>query len=113
MNGEGLLHWMQINWIPVQTRASAWSSFLNRKSVQLFFISGFDIIREINERFHVTIPLARVYTYLYELEKNKILTTTLRGNLRIYSPTKEGVVYIKGRLSEINTAYDQVLGTKR
>jgi DNA-binding PadR family transcriptional regulator len=53
---------------------------------------------EINERFHVTIPLAGVYTYLYELEKNEILTTTLRGNSRIYYPTKEGVVYIKERL---------------
>lgn len=76
-------------------------------------VTGFDIIRDINERFHVAIPLARVYTYLYELEKNGILTTTLRGNLRIYSPTKEGGVYIKGRLSEINTAYEQVLGTQR
>ena len=76
-------------------------------------VTGFDIIREINERFHVTIPLARVYTYLYELEKIGVLITTLRGNSRIYSPTTEGVVYIKGRISEINAAYDQVLGTKR
>ncbi|MDD1689922.1 MAG: response regulator [Methanoregula sp.] len=75
-------------------------------------VTGYGIIREINERFHVVIPLASVYTHLYQLEKDGILKVTQRGNARFYSPTKEGETYIRNRLSEINTAYEQVLGSR-
>ena len=76
-------------------------------------VSGFDILKEINNRFHVVIPLARVYTYLYELEKDGVLVTRLSGRSKMYVPTEQGGAFIIQRLNELTTAYDQVLGVRK
>lgn len=75
-------------------------------------VSGFAIIREIKERFLVDIPIARVYTYLYELEENGVLSAEVIGRTRMYSPTRDGEKYIAGRLRDIAMAYRQVLGSR-
>ena len=76
-------------------------------------VSGFDILKEINNRFHVIIPLARVYTYLYELEKDGVLVTRISGRSKMYVPTEQGDAFIIQRLNELTTAYDQVLGVRK
>lgn len=66
-------------------------------------VSGSDILREIHDRFHVTIPMARVYSYLYHLEEKGYLVTRTEGRSKIYIPTPEGEVFIARRTREIHT----------
>jgi len=72
--------------------------------------SGYDIIREINDQFHVMIPMARVYTYLYDLEEKGYLDTKAEGRSKIYVPTPEGEVYISRRMREIHTVLRNIMG---
>lgn len=75
-------------------------------------VSGFAIINEIKERFHVDVPIARVYSYLYEMEENGLLSSEEIGRTKMYSPTPEGQNYINDRLRGLTAAYRQVLGIK-
>ncbi len=75
-------------------------------------VSGFAIINGIKEQFHVNIPIARVYSYLYDLEEKGVLSAEVIGRTKLYSPTQEGEKYIADRLRGIATAYRQVLGAK-
>lgn len=75
-------------------------------------VSGFAIIHEIKERFHVEVPIARVYSYLYEMEEKGLLSAEEIGRTKMYSPTPEGQNYINDRLRGLTAAYRQVLGIK-
>ena len=76
-------------------------------------VSGFDILKDISDRFHVEIPLARVYSYLYTLENKGLVTTQIRGRAKIYIPTGEGRVFIDRRLHDIRAAHEYILGYGR
>jgi len=73
-------------------------------------VSGFDILKDISDRFHVEIPLARVYSYLYTLENKGLVTTQIRGRAKIYVPTGEGRVFIDRRLHDLRAAHEYILG---
>ena len=76
-------------------------------------VSGFDILRDISDRFHVEIPLARVYSYLYTLETKGLVTTEIRGRAKLYVPTENGRIFIRRRLSDLQAAHEFILGYKR
>jgi two-component system, response regulator PdtaR len=73
-------------------------------------ISGFDIVHEIHNRYNVLIPQARIYTYLYELEKNGYLVMKTSGKSKLYSPTDTGRKYIHNRLNEFKFVFRHILG---
>jgi two-component system, response regulator PdtaR len=73
-------------------------------------ISGFDIVHEIHNRYNVLIPQARIYTYLYELEKNGYLVMKTSGKSKLYSPTEAGRKYIHTRLNEFKFVFRHILG---
>jgi two-component system, response regulator PdtaR len=76
-------------------------------------VTGFDILRDISDRFHVEVPIARVYSYLYDLENKGLLTTQIRGRAKIYVPTAPGRLFIDKRLHDIQVAHEYVLGYQR
>lgn len=73
-------------------------------------VSGIDIIHNISDRFHVEIPLARVYSYLYNMEDKGLVTTELRGRSKIYIPTESGRLFIRQRLQDLHAAHEYILG---
>jgi two-component system, response regulator PdtaR len=73
-------------------------------------VSGFDIIKDISDRFHVEIPLARVYSYLYNLEDKGLVSTQIRGRAKMYAPTDCGRVFIEKRLDDLRAAHEHILG---
>ena len=73
-------------------------------------VTGFDILKDISDRFHVEVPLARVYSYLYNLENKGLLTTQIRGRAKIYVPTATGHVFIDMRLHYLRAAHEYILG---
>ena len=73
-------------------------------------ISGYDIVHEIHNRYKVLIPQARIYTYLYELEKKGYLEMKVSGKSKLYSPTEPGRKYIRQRLNEFKFVFQHILG---
>ena len=73
-------------------------------------VSGFDILKDISDRFHVEIPLARVYSYLYNLENTGLVTMETRGRSKVYVPTEKGRVFIDMRLRDLQAAHEFILG---
>ncbi|HPM62514.1 MAG TPA: PadR family transcriptional regulator, partial [Methanoregulaceae archaeon] len=73
-------------------------------------VSGYDIVHEIHNRYHVLIPQARIYTYLYDLEKKGYLTMKTSGKSKLYSPTEAGRKYIDNRLNEFKYVFRHILG---
>ncbi len=73
-------------------------------------ISGYDIVHEIHSRYNVLIPQARIYTYLYDLEKNGYLVMKTSGKSKRYSPTDTGKKYIHNRLNEFKFVFRHILG---
>jgi len=73
-------------------------------------VSGYDIVHEIHNRYHVLIPQARIYTYLYDLEKKGVLTMKTSGKSKLYSPTEAGKKYIETRLNEFKFVFRHILG---
>jgi len=91
-----------------------------RKSVEPIILpfllkpmSGYDIIKEIYDRFHVLLPQARVYSLLYDLEKGGMIKAIIKGKSKVYSPTEEGEKYIEEKLKDFHTVYAHILGTER
>ena len=76
-------------------------------------ISGFDIVHRIHSQYNVLIPQARVYTYLYELEKNGYLVMKISGKSKLYSPTETGKKYIHNRLNEFKFVFRHILSDGR
>jgi hypothetical protein len=75
-------------------------------------VSGYDILREINEQFHVIVPMARVYSYLYDLERRHLLETRTEGRSKVYVPTPAGEEYIRRRKQDIFAILRYILETK-
>lgn len=73
-------------------------------------ISGYDIVHEIHSRYNVLIPQARIYTYLYDLEKKGYLVMKTSGKSKLYSPTDHGRKYIHTRLNEFKVVFRHILG---
>jgi two-component system, response regulator PdtaR len=73
-------------------------------------VTGFDIIKDISDRFHVEVPLARVYSYLYNLENKGLVTTQIHGRAKIYVPTASGRILIDKRLHDLRAAHEYILG---
>lgn len=71
-------------------------------------VSGYDILQEIQRRYNVSIPKARVYTYLYSLQKMGYLTTTTAGKSKLYVPTEDGEKYIREKLREFHSVFHHV-----
>jgi hypothetical protein len=76
-------------------------------------VTGFDILKDISDRFHVEVPIARVYSYLYDLENKGLVTTQIRGRSKIYIPTAPGRVFIDKRLYDLQAAHEYILGYGR
>jgi AmiR/NasT family two-component response regulator len=76
-------------------------------------MSGYDILKEIYDRFHVLLPQARVYSTLYDLENRGILKVQLRGKSKEYVPTEEGKRYIEKKLKDFHAVYAHILGIER
>jgi DNA-binding PadR family transcriptional regulator len=73
-------------------------------------ISGYDLVHEIHSRYNVLIPQARIYTYLYELEKKGYLAVKASGKSKLYSQTETGKKYIHTRLEEFKFVFRHILG---
>lgn len=91
-----------------------------RKSVEpliLTFLrkpmSGYDILKEIYDRYHVLVPQARVYSALYELENRGVVKIILKGKSKVYVPTEEGKEYITKKLKDFHVVYSHILGIER
>jgi DNA-binding PadR family transcriptional regulator len=72
-------------------------------------ISGYDIVREIHDRYRVLIPQARIYTLLYDLEKGGYLEMKASGKSKLYSPTEKGRKHIRQKLSEFRFVFQHIL----
>ncbi|MBN2771601.1 MAG: helix-turn-helix transcriptional regulator [Spirochaetes bacterium] len=73
-------------------------------------VTGFDIIKKISECFHVDIPIARVYSFLYELEDKGFVSAQVRGRAKIYSLTATGRDFAHQRILDFEAAHKYVLG---
>lgn len=71
-------------------------------------VSGYDILQEIQRRYNVSVPKARVYTYLYSLQKMGYLSTSSAGKSILYHPTEDGQKYIREKLSEFNSVFHHI-----
>ncbi|MBE0516570.1 MAG: PadR family transcriptional regulator [Methanophagales archaeon] len=76
-------------------------------------ISGYDILKEINNRYHVLLPRARVYSTLYDLENRGLVKIIVRGKSKIYVPTEVGEKYIEEKLKDFHSVYAHILGIER
>ncbi len=72
-------------------------------------ISGYDIVREIHNRYKVLIPQARIYTLLYDLEKGGYLEMKASGKSKLYYPTEKGKRHIRQKLSEYKFVFQHIL----
>jgi CheY-like chemotaxis protein/DNA-binding PadR family transcriptional regulator len=72
-------------------------------------ISGYDIVREIHDRYRVLIPQARIYTLLYDLEKGGYLVVKASGKSKLYTPTEKGKRHIRQKLSEFKFVFQHIL----
>jgi AmiR/NasT family two-component response regulator/predicted transcriptional regulator len=91
-----------------------------RKSVEPLILSflrksmsGYDILKEIYDKFHVLLSQARVYSLLYDLEERGILKIKLEGKSKVYLPTEEGEKYIENKLKDFHVVYSHILGFER
>jgi len=73
-------------------------------------ISGYDIVREINNRYHVLIPQARIYAILYSLEEQGYLEMRTSGKSKLYAPTEKGKQYIAQKKEEFKSTFQHIMG---
>ena len=73
-------------------------------------ISGYDIVHEIHDRFHVVIPQARVYTILYALEEQGYLEKKISGKSKLYVPTEKGRTFITRRMRDFSHVFQHIIG---
>ncbi|HVN65901.1 MAG TPA: response regulator [Methanomicrobiales archaeon] len=72
-------------------------------------VSGYDLVREIHNRYRVLIPQARIYTLLYELEEAGHLEVKASGKSKLYVPTEKGRKHIRQKLSEFRFVFQHIL----
>lgn len=53
-------------------------------------LSGYDIIGVVHKRFNVLVSSGTVYSLLYTLERDGLVTADLESRKRVYSLTDEG-----------------------
>jgi two-component system, response regulator PdtaR len=75
-------------------------------------ISGNDIVQEINRRHNVSIPQARVYTILHDLEKNGHLEIRVSGQSKLYCTTEKGKTHISQKLNDFKLVFQHILGAE-
>ena len=78
------------------------SKMLRRKAIQSFMdvlvlsevnekpLGGYEIIQNINEKFHIVMSPATVYSSLYSMERKGLLKASFRERTRIYELTEQG-----------------------
>jgi DNA-binding PadR family transcriptional regulator len=73
-------------------------------------VSGYEIVHEIHSRHNVLIPQSRIYTILYELERQGILEVKTSGKSKLYAPTGEGDIYIRQKVNEFKYTFQHIFG---
>ncbi|MFA6332022.1 MAG: response regulator [Methanoregula sp.] len=74
-------------------------------------ISGFDIVHEIQCRYKVFIPHARVYTILHDLLDQGYLEIKVSGKSKMYCPTENGKKHISQKHNEFKQVFQHIMGT--
>lgn len=72
-------------------------------------ISGQDILQEIRDRYNISVPKARVYMLLYDLQKKGYLTVRTEGKSKLYSATDPGKKHIRRKLDEFTSTFHHIL----
>jgi len=72
-------------------------------------ISGQDILLEIRDRYNISVPKARVYMLLYDLQKKGYLTVRIVGKSKLYSATDPGKKHIRQKLDEFTSTFHHIL----
>jgi len=73
--------------------------------------SGYDIVHEINRRYKVLIPQARVYTILHDLEEKGYLEIRVSGQSKLYCLTEKGKKHISQKLNDFKLVFQHILGS--
>ena len=60
----------------------------------------------------VLIPQARIYSFLYELQKKGYLDMKVSGKSKLYHPTEIGKKYIRQRLNEFKFVFQHIIGAE-
>jgi len=76
-------------------------------------ISGYDIVHEIQCRYKVFIPHARVYTILHDLLDKGYLEIKVSGKSKLYCPTETGKKHISQKHNEFKQVFQHIMGTGR
>jgi len=72
-------------------------------------ISGYNILKEIRGRYNLSVPKARVYMQLYDLQKNGYLSVSTVGKSKVYFPTEAGKKHIRQKLDEFRSVFHHIL----
>ncbi len=72
-------------------------------------ISGHDIVQEIRGRYNISVPKARVYMQLYELQKMGYLSVKTVGKSKLYVQTESGKVHIQQKLVDFISTFQHIL----
>ena len=72
-------------------------------------LSGYDIVHEIQNRYKVIIPHARVYTILHDLMENGYLEIRVSGKSKLYCTTETGKKHISQKLNDFKLAFQHIL----
>ncbi len=67
-------------------------------------MSGYDVISFIHNKFRLLVSSGTVYSLLYSLERNGLITGTWNERKRVYKPTEKGMKTIE----TILTANDSI-----
>ncbi|MGA7627124.1 MAG: response regulator [Methanoregula sp.] len=73
-------------------------------------MSGYDIVHEIQRRYKVLIPQARVYTILHDLLKDGYLEVEVSGKSKLFCLTEKGKKHVSQRLNEFRLVFWHILG---
>jgi len=68
-------------------------------------MSGYDLIRFINNRFHILLSSGTVYSALYSMERNRLISGMLRRRKKVYKLTHKG----ENTLKAISKANQKIL----
>jgi two-component system, response regulator PdtaR len=73
-------------------------------------ISGYDIVHEIQSRYNVFIPHARVYTILHDLLDKGYLEIKVSGKSKLYCPTEIGKKHISQKHNDFKQVFQHIMG---
>jgi len=84
-------------------------SLLSEKSM-----CGYDVIKEISNKYRVLVSQGTIYPLLYSLTKDGVLRAEFeKGNMRskIYSPTEKGIKIIENKFNEAISSAEYLIHT--